>query len=150
MSTDTTTMIHRRVEAARAGTNLTVICRMPSGWAVLGDQQFLPGYSLLLPDPVVPGLNDLDDAARAAYLRDMVIIGDALLEVTGAWRINYEILGNTEPALHTHIIPRYRSEPDERRRMPVWFYDMSAGPRFDLEHDRPLMQRIAEVIQKKV
>jgi hypothetical protein len=26
-----TTLIHERVEAARAGTNPTVICRMPSG-----------------------------------------------------------------------------------------------------------------------
>ena len=30
---------------------------MPSGWAVLGDTQILPGYSLLLPDLVVPDLN---------------------------------------------------------------------------------------------
>jgi hypothetical protein len=29
------TLIHQRVEAARVGTNPTVICRMPSGWAVL-------------------------------------------------------------------------------------------------------------------
>jgi len=48
-----TTIIHERVDMTQAGTNLTVICRMPSGWAVLGDIQFLRGYSLLLPDPVV-------------------------------------------------------------------------------------------------
>ena len=55
-----TTLIHERVEAARAGTNPTVICRMPSGWAVLGDAQFLRGYSLLLADPVVADLNALN------------------------------------------------------------------------------------------
>jgi hypothetical protein len=36
-----TTLIHQRVEAARAVTNPAVICGMPSGWAVLGDAQFL-------------------------------------------------------------------------------------------------------------
>ena len=43
----------------------------------------------------------------------MATIGDALLEVTGAFRINYEILGNLEPALHAHIIPRYLNEPED-------------------------------------
>jgi hypothetical protein len=81
------TLIHQRVEQARRGENPTVICRVPSGWIVIGDKQFLPGYSLLLADPVVPSINDLDGEARAQFLRDMVILGDALLEVTGALRI---------------------------------------------------------------
>ena len=96
------TLIHERVAAAHVGTNPTVICRMPSGWAVLCDVQFLRGYTILLSDPVVPDLNALDREHRAQFLLDMVTIGDALLEVTGAFRINYEILGNLDPALHAH------------------------------------------------
>ena len=45
------TLIHQRVKAANEGKNPTVICKMPSGWAVLGDSQFILGYTLLLPDP---------------------------------------------------------------------------------------------------
>lgn len=59
-------LVHQRVEAARAGTNPTVICRMPSGWAVLCDRQFLRGYSILLADPVAPDLNALDKQQRTA------------------------------------------------------------------------------------
>ncbi|MEM8672531.1 MAG: hypothetical protein AAGF83_01475 [Cyanobacteria bacterium P01_G01_bin.67] len=33
-----TTLIHHRVQAACEGKNPTVICKMPSGWAVLGDR----------------------------------------------------------------------------------------------------------------
>jgi hypothetical protein len=51
------TLIHERVDEARRGLSVQVICRLSSGWAVLGDSQFIPGYSLLLPDPVVPSLN---------------------------------------------------------------------------------------------
>ena len=51
------TAIHRQVASAAAGTLPRVIARMPSGWAVLGDPQILPGYCLLLPDPVVGDLN---------------------------------------------------------------------------------------------
>jgi diadenosine tetraphosphate (Ap4A) HIT family hydrolase len=104
---------------------------MSSGWAVLGDPQILLGYCLLLPDPVVPHLNALDGAARAAFLADMARLGDAVLAVTSAERINYEILGNVEPALHAHVIPRYATEAPERRRTAVWLHDWGAAPAFD-------------------
>jgi len=144
------TLIHRRVEAARKGKNSTVLCRMESGWAVFGDVQVLNGYCLLLPDPVVPTLNDLDSQARVNFLRDMVIIGDAILEVTGATRINYEILGNSEPALHVHIVPRYEAEPDDLRRGPIWFYDWSKAPKFDPVLHKPLMDKLRAAIEKRV
>jgi diadenosine tetraphosphate (Ap4A) HIT family hydrolase len=147
-----TTLIHQRVEAARAGTNPTVISRMPSGWAVLGDIQFLRGYSLLLPDPVVADLNALDESRRGRFLQDMAILGDALLEVTGAYRINYEILGNAEPALHAHVFPRYISEPEELRQGPAWRYDREyrLSVKFDAERDRELMQAIAQAIRRRL
>ena len=146
------TLIHQRVEAARAGTNPTVICQMPSGWAVMCDVQFLRGYALLLADPVVPDLNALDKHKRAEYLLDMTTLGDALLEVTGAYRINYEILGNLDPALHTHIIPRYLTEPEDIRRGPAFLYDKefrNSGT-FDYERDRELMRQIAEAVRRRL
>jgi diadenosine tetraphosphate (Ap4A) HIT family hydrolase len=126
-------MIADRVELARRGANPAVICRLPSGWAVIGDVQFLPGYCLLLADPVVASLNDLTDSRRADFLRDMGRLGDAILQVTSADRINYEILGNAEPELHAHVFPRYATEPPELRRMPAWFYDWAAAPPYDVE-----------------
>ena len=111
------TDIHRLVEQLRAGAVPRVIARMSSGWAVLGDPQILRGYSLLLPDPVVPDLNTLTGGRRTDYLADMARLGDAVLRVTGAERINYEILGNVEPALHAHVIPRFADEPADLRRV---------------------------------
>ena len=145
------TLIHERVELAQAGANPTVICRMPSGWAVLGDAQFFSGYSLLIPDPVVPDLNALGPDERRQYLYDMTVIGDALLEVTDAYRINYEILGNLDPALHTHIFPRFRQEPESYQKGPVYYYprEQRASRPFDLERDRELIQEIADAIRSK-
>ncbi len=144
------TLIHRRVELARENKNETVICRVPSGWVVLGDVQFLRGYSLLLPDPVVFDLNTLSPEGRMTFLRDMAIVGDALLELTGAVRMNYDILGNGEPALHAHIFPRYEDEPDELRRGPAFFYDWEKAPKFDLERDQEFMKELAQLIQKRL
>ena len=145
------TLIRQRVEAARAGTNPTVICRMPSGWAVLADSQFLRGYSILLADPVAPDLNSLDPGQRADFLRDMAALGDALLEVTGAYRANYEILGNLDAALHVHVFPRYLTEPEERRRGPAFMYDQAYrnSVKFDAERDRELVRQIGEAIERR-
>lgn len=137
------TAIHRFIDAARAGTLARVIARMPSGWAVLGDPQILRGYSLLLPDPVVPDLNSLTGAARQHFLADMARLGDAVLAATGAERVNYEILGNVEPALHAHVIPRHASETPERRRQPVWLHDWSVATPFDAARDAELLRAIA-------
>lgn len=145
-------LVHTRVEMARAGTNPTVICRAPSGWMVLGDSQFLRGYSLLLPDPVVPDLNALDQERRMVFLRDMTILGDALLEVTGAFRINYAIMGNLDPALHAHVTPRYRTEPDEYRAGPMWNYPDSQTDSvpFSYERDKELLQQIAAAVRRRL
>jgi diadenosine tetraphosphate (Ap4A) HIT family hydrolase len=70
-----------------------------------------------------------------------------VLEATWADRINYEILGNSEPALHAHLFPRYADEPEDKRRMPAWFYDWEAAPEFDLGRDLPLMRGIARAVR---
>jgi len=141
-------LIAERVAQARAGTNPKVLCRMRSGWAVIGDVQFLKGYCLLLPDPVVSSLNNLTENDRVLFLSDMALIGDALLEITGAYRINYEILGNTEPELHAHIFPRFLDEPDDKRRMPVWFYDWKNAPKFTVDEHGDLYRRLKASLTK--
>jgi diadenosine tetraphosphate (Ap4A) HIT family hydrolase len=140
-------LISQRVEMARNGSNDKVICRMPSGWAVMGDVQFLPGYCLLLPDPVVPSLNDLDAEARAVYLLDMARLGDVVLAVTGALRMNYEILGNSEPELHCHLFPRYATEPDNKRKMPAWFYDWKTAVPYTEDVHGALRLKIAQMLE---
>ena len=136
------TLIHQRVRECQRGQYTKAIGRVKSGWVVMGDVQFLPGYCLLLPDPVIPDLNALNEANRADFLRDMVSIGDAILAVTGAVRINYEMLGNIEPALHAHLFPRRHDEPEALRLKPVWFYDWEAARDFDAEVDRPMQAAI--------
>lgn len=127
------TAIHRQVEAAKRGELPRVIARMLSGWVVLGDPQITRGYCLLLPDPVVPDLNALSGDRRRQFLDDMAAIGDAVLVVTGAERINYEILGNVEPALHAHVIPRHATEEPHLRRQAVWLHDWMLAPPIDRE-----------------
>lgn len=135
------------MELARKGENPYVITKLASGWLVIGDVQPLPGYCLVLADPVVESLNSLGEADRIAYSLDVARVGDALLAVTDAFRINYETWGNLEPALHTHITPRYLSESPEKRRMaPGRAYDRLAARKFDPGRDGEFMRRMREAL----
>lgn len=125
------TLIHRLVDACRRGDDPSVIARLTSGWAVMGQRQVLRGYCLLLPDPVVPHLNALGRIERNQFMADLGALGDAALRATGALRINYAIFGNLEPALHAHVHPRYADEPQSVRTNNPWSYDWSLAPAFD-------------------
>jgi len=136
------TAIHRRVAACRSGEDPTLIARLRTGWAVMGDPQVLRGYCLLLPDPVVPHLNALPPAAQAGFLADAAALGQAVLELTGAMRINYALFGNVEPALHAHVVPRYADEPEALRTANPWGYDWTQARRFDPATDGELLRRL--------
>jgi diadenosine tetraphosphate (Ap4A) HIT family hydrolase len=118
------TVIHGMVDRCRAADYPPAVGRMRSGWVVL------TGYCLLLPDPVVPHLNALPPELRAQFQADMAAVGDALLAVTAALRINYAIFGNVDPALHAHIFPRYATEPEATRTAQPWALDWNAAPTF--------------------
>jgi diadenosine tetraphosphate (Ap4A) HIT family hydrolase len=137
------TAIHRLVERCRLRNHAAAVARLPSGWLVLGAHQAFPGQCMLLPDPVVNHLNVLAGAERAQFLADMALAGDAILECTGALRINYAVFGNTEPALHAHIVPRQESEPPERLSAHPWAIDWMRAPPYSPAEHGALQSRIA-------
>lgn len=138
------TAIHRLVESCRVGNDPTVVARLRSGWAVMGQRQVLTGYCLLLPDPVVPHLNALERTQRDLFLSELGSLGDAVLAATGALRINYAIFGNVEPALHAHVHPRFVDEPVAMRTANPWGYDWQQAPAFDVQVHAPLRDLIRQ------
>lgn len=149
MTTKNKAIVHERVALARRGNNPALIMKMRSGWAVLGDDQTIPGYCVLLADPVVDNLNMLEWEERDQFLLDMTLIGDALLNISGADRINYSILNNSAAGLHAHIHPRYASEIDAFRNSPPWKYRFMDAPAtsFNYRKDRKLIATIKTEIE---
>jgi diadenosine tetraphosphate (Ap4A) HIT family hydrolase len=143
------TAIHRMVELCRTGELPGLIARLPSGWVIMGERQVLPGYCLLLPDPVVPHLNALEPQMRSRFLLDMAIIGDSLLAVTSASRINYAIFGNVEPALHAHIFPRDGAEPEAMRTAQPWALDWNAAPIYSDDVHSDFKRRVGLELNKR-
>ena len=108
--------------------DLALLAQLASGRAVIGQAQFLPGYSLLLSNaPGASRLTDLPRPDRIAFLADMESVGEAVERVCRRRdpefrRINLEILGNLTPTLHAHIWPRYNWEPDGHALHQVGYY----------------------------
>ena len=116
-----------RVGACARGENPMVMLELSSGWAVIGDTQFLPGYSLLISkhrDAAM--LSQLTREQRLQFLADLDLLALAVeracVEKDPAFRrVNIEILGNTDAYVHAHVFPRYEWEGPKAER-PVWDY----------------------------
>ena len=102
------------------------MARMRSGFAVIGDTQHLPGYSILLTDdPSVDHLSDLGWERRTEFLFDLSLLGEAVEQAcraNGLRRMNYEVLGNSAAFLHGQVHARYEWEPPDKVTGPVWRY----------------------------
>ncbi|MEZ5979332.1 MAG: hypothetical protein R3F34_14080 [Planctomycetota bacterium] len=144
--------ISNRVERIRAGEDPELLLELPSGYAILGKYQPPPirGCCMLLPRDVVASPNDLAPAERAAFFGDLVLLGDAILEVTRAERINYLVLCNQVPELHGHCVPRFASEdPASRLLGPFAAYDFGSAPVADARGaDRELHGALREALRR--
>lgn len=146
-----------RIGSALRGENPAVLRRLTAGFAVIGDVQFLPGYSVLLvDDPQVERLSDLPRDKRLAFLSDMDQLGEAVERASRRLdaafrRVNLEILGNTDGFLHAHVWPRFEWEPTDLAGVPVWRYprdrwtdkQFALGPRHD-----PLRKAIGDELDR--
>lgn len=69
------------------------------------------GYCVLVLKRHAVELDDLTAEERTALIEDIARVGHAIRAVCDPAKLNYEILGNIVPHVHTHIIPRYHGDP---------------------------------------
>jgi len=60
----------------------------------------------------------LSEVEAAAYWREVLRVARAIEEHLKPVKVNYNILGNSVPHLHTHVIPRYASDPKPLHPFP--------------------------------
>lgn len=154
--------ISARIARIKAGHDPQLIARLTSGYAILGNQQPLDGCCMLLPDlpadllagsscpPTPTHLNDLPPRARAAFLTDLALLGDAVIDATGCERLNYLMLCNQVPELHGHVIPRSAHEDPAKRLMdPFAAYEFAAARKADpTGRDAELLHRLQQALHR--
>ena len=119
-----------RIGSCARGENPTLLAELSSGYAVMGDVQFLPGYCVLLSkNPAAKALAELPRAERVGFLADVDLLATAVERACRRFdpafrRVNIDILGNADAFVHAHVWPRYEWEPPELVWRPVWLYDL--------------------------
>jgi diadenosine tetraphosphate (Ap4A) HIT family hydrolase len=69
---------------------------------------------------------ELTDTEAAAYGAEVLRVARALQRVLQPVKLNYDVLGNSVPHLHTHLVPRYADDP--RPGWPFPFPDPDPPP----------------------
>lgn len=72
----------------------------------LYDDARYPGRCILVYHEHLEDFAELDIDSAARFIEDVQKAARAIKKATNADRMNYAILGNTEPHLHFHLIPR--------------------------------------------
>lgn len=98
-----------------------LIKELTTGYAVISKFQYYKGYTLFLSKEHVFELHELESEKRSLFLEEMSKVAEAVYKSTKPDKLNYELLGNGEPHLHWHIIPRYKTDPQFKK--PIWMID---------------------------
>lgn len=88
--------------------------------AVLQRADVRRGYTLVIwRGQHVTDPTQLPNADAIAYWSDVLTVAGALIEYFQPMKLNYEILGNSSPHLHTHLLPRYLDDPAPGTSFPL-------------------------------
>jgi diadenosine tetraphosphate (Ap4A) HIT family hydrolase len=106
------------IDRIKAGAFPDFLAELKSCYVILGDQQYYRGYCVLFAKLHATELYLMPaDAARLLF-DEMRLVAEAIAAVVKPWKMNYECLGNSEPHVHWHLLPRY--ETDQMRHGPIW------------------------------
>ncbi len=92
----------------------------------LHEDQFFPGYVLLVLRRHVTELYDLSATERATLMEEVSRVAQALARVFRPVKMNYELLGNLVPHIHWHLVPRLATDPGLRG--PIWAVEHRPAP----------------------
>lgn len=114
--------------------------------AYLHDDQFFPGWTLVVLKRHATELFHLSSTERIQLMEEVSLVAQSLAQVYAARKINYELLGNQLPHIHWHLIPRLTDDPAPLK--PVWVvqHDLKLLPESDLRSAVQLLQQALQSV----
>ena len=109
---------HNETYQVPSGKVMRKIYELPTAIAILLPDQYYSGYTLVVAKTHATELYHLPESESTQYCKDMLRVAKAIAAVFQPRKMNYELLGNTVPHLHWHLVPRYGWDPNPQR--PIW------------------------------
>ncbi len=94
----------------------------------LAANQAANGYCLLICHRHVREPFELAPEEQSRYWQDLMRAGRAIQTVFDPIKLNFQLLGNAVPHVHTHIVPRYYGDPAPARPLDPGFASHPIGP----------------------
>lgn len=110
------------------GENPYFVKELKTGVVVIGWNQHFYGYTLFICKKHATELYELEPVFQAEYLKEMVVVAQAVSKAFNADKMNYECLGNGDIHLHFHLFPRKTGDLGEYGndgKGPVWWLPQS-------------------------
>lgn len=137
-----------RIKMIKEGINPYFVKELETGYVVVGDYQHFKGYTLFLYKEHVVELFELEETIKMKYMKEMIMVAEAVSKAFGADKMNYECLGNGDAHLHWHLFPRYNGDLEgfgNHGKGPVWWY-----PREEMysDYNRPSSNELLKLKEK--
>ena len=79
------------------------------------------GYSLVLwRGRHIPDASEMTSQEASAYWLEVLHVARIITRVFEPCHLNYDLLGNLVPHVHTHIVPRYVDDPSPNMPLKPW------------------------------
>jgi diadenosine tetraphosphate (Ap4A) HIT family hydrolase len=102
------------------------IADLESSRVFLHEDQFFPGYVLLVLRRHATELYALSAGERRTLIEEVSRVAEALSRVFRPVKMNYELLGNQVPHIHWHVVPRLATDPQPHA--PIWRVEHTPAP----------------------
>lgn len=102
--------ICQRIDLIKEHKNPYFVREMATGYVVLADTQYFPGYTIFLVKSHVTEFHLMPEELKLQFLNEMSQVSEACSIAFHADKMNIEMLGNCDSHAHWHLFPRHNGD----------------------------------------
>ena len=103
-------LICEQVHLCEQGKHPRLLHEFENSFFILGEHQFYKGYSQLILKEHVRELHELSKEHYLGLSHELYLATKAIDLAFSPLKMNHQCIGNQQPHIHWHIIPRYKSD----------------------------------------
>jgi diadenosine tetraphosphate (Ap4A) HIT family hydrolase len=138
----------------KKGIDKYFVIELQTGYVVMSWYQYFEGYTIFVYKNHVTELHEIENDQRDKFLYEMSIVAEAVCKAFKPKKLNYAMLGNSDPHMHWHLIPRYGTDSKPQNTAwaipeETWHSDKQKPTEEKLNELKNKLKREIEVLLRK-